>query len=99
MIASLGFIQNTCFEEFERGFNTAEVIEIIVFVLFILMIVPACCCLIYFCLSNRGILLNKKRETNENNERTVELPSRLEDSGFSSNKGVGPAIDIQAEED
>ena len=80
MIASLGFYENNCFVDFKYGITTGEVLEIIVFVFFILLIVPAICFLIYFCLSNRGTLFNKKGNSNENNEKTIELPSRLDDS-------------------
>ena len=97
MIASIGFYTNTCFEDFKYGITTGEVLEIIVFVLFILLIVPAICFLLYFCLSNRGTLFNKKDNSNENNERTIELPSRLDDSDLPNNRPPGAAVDLPAD--
>ena len=97
VIASIGFYQNICFEDFEYGVTNGEVLEIIVFVLFILLIVPAICFLLYFCLSNRGTLFNKKGNVNENTDRTIELPSRLDDSDLSNRKLPGAAVDLPAD--
>ena len=94
MIASLGFYENNCFEDFEYGITTGEVLEIVVFVLFILLFVPAVCFLIYFYLSNRGTLFSKKENSNENNEKTIELPSRLDDSDLPNRGQPGAAVDL-----